>query len=184
MNRPPSPRPIKRGGNDLLIFLHPDEWATDVPLPVGSSIVRLGEKGEIPFYPQWHFFLWPDKTAELLVGWFVVPLGFEETIAWYRTQLTELGWTNGPTEGYVMPEKALLRFQHPKTRVRVEASIQWWQHKEETTAMIRRIVEHPWSPSSNGNGTGAKRHATHTAQTGARNKKHCVQRKAHRRQIA
>ena len=45
-----------------------------------------------------------------------------------------------------MSEKALLRFQHPETHVQLEASIQWWQYKEETTAMIRRIVEHPWSP--------------------------------------
>ncbi|MGB4801820.1 MAG: hypothetical protein WBV59_04115, partial [Anaerolineae bacterium] len=68
------------------------------------------------------------------------------TIAWYRTKLVELGWTNGSKDGYVMSEKALLRFQHPETHVQLEASIQWWQYKEETTAMIRRIVEHPWSP--------------------------------------
>ena len=135
-------REFRRRQNGLLIWLRLEEWPKDIPLAPGT---RVAETGEGPFDPYWRIVLEPDKTIEVVVGWFVVPLGFEETIAWYRTKLVELGWTNGSKDGYVMSEKALLRFQHPETHVQLEASIQWWQYKEETTAMIRRIVVHPWT---------------------------------------
>ena len=146
MIRAPSPRPIKRRRDELLIFLHPDEWASDVPLPEGSTIVHLGENHEIPFHPQWHFFLQPDQTVELLVGYFILPLSFEDAIVWNQTELAKQSWIRGPKEGYYMPPKALLRFQHPETCARVEISLLWWDHRQETTAMIRRVVEHPWTP--------------------------------------
>ena len=105
-------REFRRRQNGLLIWLRLEEWPKDIPLAPGT---RVAETGEGPFDPYWRIVLEPDKTIEVVVGWFVVPLGFEETIAWYRTKLAELGWTNGSKDGYVMSEKALLRFQHPET---------------------------------------------------------------------
>ena len=157
MMRPPSPRAVKRRGEELLIFLHPDEWATDVPLPEGSAIVEMGENDEIPFFPQWHFALRPNKTSEVLVGWFKVPLGFEKAVSWYEAEMESLGWVQDLARGYRKPEAVGLRFQHPQTGVRVEMSMQRGSGRRGTTAMIRRIVEHPWSPPSHGNPTGTLR---------------------------
>ncbi|MBI4672646.1 MAG: hypothetical protein HY741_13385 [Chloroflexi bacterium] len=186
MMRPPSPRAVKRRGDELLIFLHPDEWANDVPLPEGSVIVEMGENDEIPFFPQWHFALRPKKTIEVLVGWFKIPLGFEKAVSWYEAELESLGWVQDLARGYSRrnaahkPEAVGLRFQHPQTGVRVEISVQLGSERRGTTAMIRRIVEHPWSPPSKGNGAGARA----SAKPAARSKKRRAPRKARRRVIA
>lgn len=164
-------RKFRRFWDGILIWLRLEEWPSDVPLPAGTRVTQTGDG---PFEPYWHFVLERDKTIEAVVGWFVVPLDFEETIAWYRTRMREMGWAVSSKEGYVMSEKALLRFEHPETRVRVEVSIQWWHYKEETTAMLRRVTEHPWSPPQV-NGSDVKR------RTGTARKKSPRQAKPRRR---
>lgn len=144
MTRLFSPRAFKRDKNRLLIFLPPDQWADDVPLPPESRISYFGEYHEIPFLPMWEFVLEEDKTREILVGDFIVPMAFESAILWFQEKMNERGWEAGPQEGYRMEERALLRFQHPDTHAQVEINVQWWPYRHQCTAMIRREVIHPY----------------------------------------
>jgi len=99
-------------------------------------------------------------------------------VSWYEAEMENLGWVQDLARGYRKPEAVGLRFQHPQTGVRVEMSMQRGSGRRGTTAMIRRIVEHPWSPPSNGRGAGAK---SRTAVRTPKGEKRRVPRKARRR---
>jgi hypothetical protein len=142
-------REFLRRHNGLLIYLRRDDWPADIPLPTGT---RWAETGAGPFDPYWRIVVEPNRTIEAVVGWFVLPLSLDDTVAWFKTEMATRGWVDGAKAGYRMTNQALLRFQHPSTgsgqapatRVQVGIDIQWWPSKQETTAMISRVVEHPW----------------------------------------
>lgn len=134
-------RPFQRMHDGVLIYLSLDEWPSDVPLPGGRALV---ETGEGPFCPYWYLVLKPQKTVEAVVGWFKVPFSLDETVRWYQTEMMKSGWRQDSTRGHKEAESAGLNFEHPATGARLEISLRRWTHKQETTAMIRRVVEHPW----------------------------------------
>ena len=139
-----SPQGFQRNDDGILIFLHPDQWTDEIPLPPQSAVVHLGEQHESPFYPQWEFRLEPDKTIELLIGYFVEPCTLDQAIPWHRDEMVKRGWSEIPERGFAMDSKASLFFQKLNVKVSASINLQWWEELQETTAMIRYTVEHPW----------------------------------------
>ncbi len=167
-------REFRRRYNGLLIYLHLEEWPSDVPLPAGT---RVAETGEGPFDPYWRFVFEPDRTIEVVVGWFIMPLPLDEAISWYRTEMSKGGWNQVSGKGYCLPESAVVCYQHPETNVQIVVDLRQRSEREETNTMIRRIAEHPYAPPK-ANGSGAKRRA------GAESKARRVLHKARRRVVA
>lgn len=139
-------RPIQRMHDGIQIRLRLEDWPANLPLPAGSTVVGIGENHEELVYPYWRFVLESDCTLEALFGWFRTPLPFEDTLTWYRGELSKLGWIEHADKDYLIPPRAGLKFQHPETKERVSISIQWWPALNETTAMVRRVRKHPHSP--------------------------------------
>jgi len=137
-------RPFQRMHNGVLIYLQLDEWPADVPLPRGSTLV---ETGEGPFHPYWDLVLEPDRTVEVVVGWFIVPPSLDDAIVWYREEMVKRDWVELAEKGYRMPMSAAVHFQHPVTKVRVVVGLRVRPHSKQTDVMIRRVVEHAWPPA-------------------------------------
>jgi len=137
-------REFRRRHNGILIYLRLDEWPLDVPLPAGTRVV---ETGDGPFDPYWRFVLEPDRTIEAVVGWFIIPPPLDEAVAWYETEMAKRRWVRLAEEGHRLPKSAAILFRHPATNARVVVDLQTWTHRNETRAMIRRVVEHPWQPA-------------------------------------
>ncbi len=133
--------PFRRKHDGVLIYLRLDEWPVDVPLPKESVVV---ETGDGPFCPYWRLILEPTRTVEVVVGWFKTPRSLADTVTWYQDEMKRLGWRRDSTQGHMEPGSAGLNFEHPTNVARLEISLRWWTHKQETTAMIRRVVERPW----------------------------------------
>lgn len=134
-------REFRRRYNGLLIYLHLEEWPSDVPLPAGTQVA---ETGEGPFDPYWRFVFEPNRTIEVVVGWFILPLALHEALAWYRTEMARGGWLQVSGKGYRLPESALVCFQHCENNVQVVVDLRQRPERAETNAMIRRVVVHPW----------------------------------------
>ncbi len=145
-------REFRRRHNGVLIWLRLEEWPVDIPLPPGTRVV---ETGDGPFDPYWRFVLEPDRTIEAVVGWFILPLSLEGAIEWYQAEMIKRGWEELAEGSYRMPRAAAVRFQQPGSNVCITVGLSPGPDTEQTDAMIRRIVEHPWSPPSNGKGAGA-----------------------------
>ncbi len=136
-------RQFRRFWDGILIWLRFEEWPSDVPLPAGTRVAKTGDG---PFEPYWRFVLEPDKTIEAVVGWFILPLSLEGAIEWYQAEMTKRGWEELTEHAYRQPQSAAVRFQHPGSNVRVTVGMWLGPDAKHTDAMIRRIVEHPWSP--------------------------------------
>jgi len=139
-------RPFQRWNDGIQIQLRFDDWPADVPLPAGSTVVGIGENHHVLVHPYCLFILEPDKTVEFLYGWFVIPPSLDEAIAWYQAEMAKRGWVERSDKSYRMPLSAAVHFRHPETDARIVIGLQTWTHRNETTAMIRRVVEHPWAP--------------------------------------
>lgn len=137
------PHSFRRRHDGVLIYLRLDEWPADVPQPKESVVV---ETGDGPFSPYWRLILESTRTVEVVVGWFKTPRSLANSVTWYQDELNRLGWLQDSTKGHDEPESVGLDFAHPETGARLEISLRWWPHKQETTAMIRRVIEHPWQP--------------------------------------
>jgi hypothetical protein len=134
-------REFRRRYNGLLIYLHLEEWPSDIPLPTGTRVV---ETGDGPFDPYWRFVFEPDRTVEVVVGWFILPLPLPEAMAWYRTEMARGGWRQVSGKGYCLPESALVCFQRSEANVQVGVDLRQRPERAETNTMIRRVVVHPW----------------------------------------
>lgn len=170
--------PFERLQDGIQVRLRLEDWPTDVPLPPESAIARVGENHEIPLHPYWRIVLEPERTIEAIAGQFIFPLSLDAAIAWYQSEMAKCGWIELTEKGYRMPASAALHFEHPASKVRVVVGLRNWPERKASDAFIRRIVEHPWSPPSKGNGAGAR------AKTATRSKKRRVLRKARGRVVA
>ena len=140
-------RPIQRDHNGLMIFLRMEDWPEDVPLPDGTTQMVTGAG---PFPPYWRIFLEPDKTVEMIVGWFIVPhLSVEDTLSWYQAEMEKLGWVEVKRTD-TLPSWAMLRYGCSETDLDTETYvvISIWRNRylNRTQPMIRRVTVHPWSP--------------------------------------
>lgn len=142
-----SPRPFQRLYDGMQFELRLDEWPTDVPLPPGSAIIGLGENHAELVSPKWQFILKPDHTIEIIGGWFRVPLVLEEVVAWYKTELSHLGWAQQSERGFIQSYWAAMYFCHVETDARLRLSIHSGTTSDETTIMIERVIKHPWPPA-------------------------------------
>jgi len=141
-------RPIRRDHNGLMIFLCREDWPEDVPLPDGTAQMVTGAG---PFPLSWKIVLDPDKTVEVIAGWFIVPhLSVEDTFDWYQTEMNRLGWIE-VQRASSPPGWAMLRYRHPETRSDAEThvviDIRRNRYLNRTQPMIRRVTIHPWSPA-------------------------------------
>ena len=135
-------RPFSRRRDDIMFSLKMEEWPKDVPLPEKCEQATIGD-GPLP--PSWTIYLLPDKTVEMVLGWFKVKRPLEEVFAWYQMEMEKRGWTE--EEQYsTFPNWAKLLYRHPETNVKVEVSLRWYSYLEETRPMIRRATIHPWAP--------------------------------------
>jgi len=107
-------RPFQRLYNGIQIQLRLDDWPADVPLPVGSTVVGIGEDHEELVYPTWRFIFEPEGTIEVVGGWFKIPYLLEQAVEWYKTELTTLGWIQETECGFVQPDWAVLYYQLPE----------------------------------------------------------------------
>jgi len=137
-------REFRRRHNGLLIYLRLDEWPVDIPLPAGTRVV---ETGDGQFDPYWRFVLEPDRTVEVVVGWFIIPPSLGDAIVWYREEMVKRDWVELAEKGYRMPMSAAVHFQHPVTKVRVVVGLRVRPHSKQTDVMIRRVVEQAWPPA-------------------------------------
>lgn len=137
-------RPFQRLHNGMQIELRLNEWPADVPLPDGSTIVGIGENRETPVSPNWRFILEPDSTIEIVGGWFRAPLSFEEVVAWYKTELLNLGWAQQIERGFIQSHWAALYLCHLEMNARLRLNIRRDDTSDETTIMIERVIKHPW----------------------------------------
>lgn len=140
MMRPISPRPFRREDNRLTIYLWADQWTSDVPLPPESRMEYVGENREIPIYPKMIFVLEPETTRQVIVGYYVIPMPFAESIEWFQRELNQIGWESDSESGYRKQERALLHFQHPDSHAKVQINLKWWPHRIQCTALIQREV--------------------------------------------
>ncbi len=139
-------RQFNREHDGITIFLRPEEWPADVPLPPQSDIRRVGENHEIPLYPQWRFVLEADNTVEVVTGLFRMPLTVGEIVAWYETELGKQGWLVNPEKRFVEPTWASLTFEHPATKVHVSFSMRGLKNQKDTSVTIWRVLKHPYAP--------------------------------------
>ena len=134
---------FQRTHDGIMAHLGVDEWPADVPLPAEAAVV---ETGDGPFWPYWRLVLEPNRTVEVVVGWFKTSLPVEEAAEWFVNEMAKLGWQSDLTGYQQTAGWHELSFGHPVSGVRVEISLHDWPYKQETTALIRRVVEHPWAP--------------------------------------
>ena len=175
-------RPFERLHDGIQVRLRLEDWPTDVPLPAESAIARVGENHEIPLHPYWRIVLEPERTVEAIAGQFIFPLSLDAAIAWYQSEMAKCGWIELTEKGYRMPASAALHFEHPASNVRVVVGLRDWLERKVSDAFIRRIVEHPWSPPSNGNPSGTLRRSaganakpsTHTSKAKKRRVQHTL----------
>ena len=143
MVAPNSLRPFQRMKNGVLIYLRLEDWPADVPLPENTTLVKTGAG---PFQPYWDLILETDRTIEVVVGWFNLPLPLDEAIEWYRMEMSQRGWMQVADQGHRLPESASLCFQLRETNVQSVVDLRQRPEGKGTQTMIRRVVEHPWSP--------------------------------------
>lgn len=136
------PRPLVRGHKGLTFFFYMEDWPEDVPLPDGTKEVVTGAG---PFHPYMRVFLEPDKTVEMVAGWFRVKRPLEEVFTWYQTEMEGRGWVE-EKRTFILPRWANIVYRHPETDVKVEIDLRHNPHLGETRPMIRRVTIHPWSP--------------------------------------
>jgi hypothetical protein len=138
-------RPFRRTSDGILIHLRLEEWPADVPLPKGAKVV---ETGGGPFMPYWLLVFKAEQTIEVIVGWYRFPCSLDEAVAWYPPEMEKLGWTQDTAKGHNLEESAALNFQHSQTGARVEISIVQPKGLDDSRVMIRRVLEHPYTPSA------------------------------------
>ena len=134
---------FQRTHDGIMAHLGVDEWPADVPLPAEAAVV---ETGDGPFWPYWRLVLEPNRTVEVVVGWFKTSLPVEEAAEWFVNEIANLGWQSDLTGYQQTAGWHELSFGHPVSGVRVEISLHDWPYKQETTVLIRHIAVHPWAP--------------------------------------
>lgn len=145
-------RPFSRKRDRITIFLQMEDWPEDVPLPEGVGIMETGD-GPLP--PSWTIYFKPDKTVELVAGWFRMKRRLEEVFAWYTNAMKSQGWLE-ETRHETYPRSAYLLYRHPETDVKVEISFYFNPHLDETRPFIRRATITPYTPPETEAGSEAE----------------------------
>ena len=153
-------RPLRRDRDGVMIFLRMEDWPEDVPLPDGSEVMKTGDGAA---WPNWNIIFEPDKTIEMVFGWFKVKRPLEEVFSWYATAMESRGWLEEKRHE-IYPRWAYLLYRHPETEVKVEIDLRYNSHLGETRPMIRRATIHPWSPSEDEEGREAEGEAPLAAE--------------------
>jgi hypothetical protein len=128
-----------RRGNGIEFPLMIDEWPDDVPLPPDTISVP-------PLAPRCSIQIEPERTREQIIGTFRLALSVAEAAAWYRTQMSALGWEILEESDGGTKSQAMVLSHHKDPGLRVRICVRRIRETGETNAMLIRALRVPWKP--------------------------------------
>lgn len=136
-------RQIKQNPDGISFRLNFEDWPTDAPFPPQTGLASFGENHDLFIYPEWQFAFQPDGVYEIWSGIFRVPLSFDETVAWYRSELKKLDWVEFSDYAYVTESSGGLKFFRPDTTTRLSFSLLRGDSSLGTRITAWRVTKHP-----------------------------------------
>lgn len=136
-------RQIKQNQDGISFRLNFEDWPADAPFPPQTTLAGFGENHDLFIYPEWQFAFRPDGVYEVWSGMFRIPLSFDETVAWYRSELKKIDWVELTEHAYFTESSGGLRFLRPGTTTKLSFSLLRGDSSLGTRVTAWRVTKHP-----------------------------------------